>query len=537
MRKLSIFIVLSLVVSSVFGQMSTGTFDVKHIENNTKGSDYVTFLNKDKVIFVSPVNERKRKGASGLFTGKVNNEGEIIGKELISDFSKNKISKTGLTYTKGLDAVYFSSNNLRKVYSKTKEYRRRRRRVNNKKSQIFKATVQADGSWSNIESLSFNKKRYTYENPTLSNDGKQLYFVSNNKKTSLGGKDIYVVDIKADGSFGIPQNLGATINTKGDEVTPFITKDNKLYFSSNGQEDTFGNLDVYVSNLGSGNPTVPLHLNESINSEKDDFAFIINNGNTKGFISSNREAKNKNNDIYYFTAEGLTSQPCVQEIAGVVRDSETKEIINEATITLFDEANNEIDQVKTDEEGLYRFSLDCDKTYNLTAFEQAYKIEEYAITTNEYYNEPTIEADKLLVKKTENKDDIESLNDINSTINLIYFGFDKSNITQESKTELDKIVEILENNKNIQVEVAAYTDARGDNAYNLTLSERRANAALEYLVAKGVDSNRIVANGYGESKLINKCNDEVACSEAAHKENRRIEFSFTNSLSNQQNKK
>ncbi len=531
MRKFSIFIVLSFIATSVFGQMSTGTFHVKHIENNTKRSDYVTFLNEDKVIFVSPIKERKRNGLSGLFTGSVNNEGEIIGKEIISDFSKNKISKTGITYTKDSKTVYFSSNNLRKVYSKSKEYRRRR--VNNKKSQLFKATIEEDGSRSNIEVLPFNKKRYTYESPVLSNDGKQLYFVSNRKST-LGGKDIFVVDIKADGSFGVPQNLGSTINTKGDEVTPFITKDNKLYFSSNGREDTFGNLDVYVSELNNGNPTEPLHLDEPINSDKDDFAFIINNKNTKGFISSNRETKRrKNNDIYSFTAKGITSEPCVQEIAGVIKDSETKEIIKEAIITLFDETNNEIDQVKTDEDGAYRFTLDCDKTYNLTVSEQAYEMEEYTITTSEYYNEPTIEADKLLVKKIETIDD--DLSNIESTINLIYFGFDKSNITQESKTELDKIVEILEDNLKIHLEIAAYTDSRGSDAYNLALSERRANAALDYLVAKGVDSNRIVAIGHGESKLINKCSNNTECSEAAHKENRRIEFSFTNPPSEQHN--
>ncbi len=524
MKRYSLFTLIWLVTVSVFGQMTTGIFEVNKIESNTKRSDYgVTFLNDDKIVFISPIKERKRKGSSGIFKGNINADGEISNKEMIAGFSKNKISKTGLTYSKDLKTVYFSSNNLRKVYNKTKAYRRRR--VNNKKSQLFKATIDGQGNWVNIEALPFNKKRYTYESPVLSNDGNQLYFVSNRKST-LGGKDIFVVDITADGSFGVPQNLGSTINTKGDETTPFLTKDNQLYFASNGREDTFGGLDVYVTNFDdNGNLTEPLHLDAPINSDKEDFSFIINSSKTQGYISSNRESK-KNNDMYSFTAEGLSFEPCHQAITGVIKDAETTEVIKEAIITLFDEANNEIDQVKTDEEGEYKLTLDCDKTYNLTVFEQAYEMKEYSITTSEYYNEPTIEADKLLVKKVEKTAD--DLNDIESTINLIYFGFDKSNITQESKTELDKIVEILENNLKIQIEIAAYTDSRGTDAYNLALSEQRANTALDYLVEKGVDSNRIVAIGHGESKLINKCSDSTECSEAAHKENRRIEFSFTN---------
>jgi len=301
-----------------------------------------------------------------------------------------------------------------------------------------------------------------------------------------------------------------------------------LYFASNGRSDTLGNLDVYVSDINNETPTTPVHLDTPINTESNDFSFIINDEKTKGYISSNRDHK-KNNDMYSFTAEGLKSKECIQEIVGIVKDKDTNENIKDAVITLFDESNNELEQVKTDEQGVYKIALDCDKTYNFTALAEAYETEEYTLSTDKQYD-ATIEANKFLIKKILETSETNhaSLEDLTSTINQVQFGFDQYKITSEAKKELDKVWNILENNENIQVEISAYTDARGSEEYNLKLSERRANAATEYLVTQGVDSNRIVSIGYGESKLINKCSDGVQCSEAAHQENRRIEFSFTN---------
>ncbi|HBK72244.1 MAG TPA: hypothetical protein DDZ39_11415 [Flavobacteriaceae bacterium] len=519
MRNLSIFILISFIATSIFGQMATESFTVKHLDNNTKGSDYgIAFLNDNKIVFSSPIKEKKKRGPSGIFEGDINIEGAIIGKEIITDFSKNKISKTGLAYTKDSKTVYFSSNNLKKVYSKTKEFRRRR--VTRKKSQLFKATIDEEGNWINIKILPFNSRRFTSESPVLSNDGKQLYFVSNNKKESLGGKDIFVVDINEDGTYGIPKNLGSKINTKGDEVTPFITQDNMLYFASDGRDDTFGKLDVYVSDINKGVYTEPLHLNAPINGEKEDFAFILNNTKTRGYLSSNRIGGKKNNDIYSFNAEGLSIKKCVQEIVGTIKDKETEEVISDAVITLLDAEYNELDQVQTDENGVYTLSLDCDKTYNLTAFNEVYITEEYSITSNSYIDAPELEVNKFLVKKELeeklNETEISSLEEINSSLNPVYFGFDKSNITTETASELDKVIKILKENKSIQIEIAAYTDTLGSKAYNLKLSERRANETANYLIAKGIDSSRIIANGHGEIQ-----------SEKENRKNRRIEFSFT----------
>jgi len=524
MKKISFYLLVLFISMSTFAQSETGTFTVKSLENsNTRGSDYgITFLNDDKIIFVSPIKEKRRRGPSGIFEGSINSEGEIINKEIISDISKNKISKTGVTYSKDLKTVYFSSNNLKKVYSKTKEYRRRS--TSRKKSQIFKATVTKEGNWTNIESLPFNNGRYTSESPVLSNDGKRLYFVSNNKKETLGGKDIFVVDILEDGSFSEPKNLGSTINTTGDEVTPFITKDNMLYFSSNGYDDTLGGLDVYVSDI-SGEPTKPNHLEAPLNGEKDDFAFIMNSIKTRGYVSSNGLKNRKNIDIYYFTVEGLSNKECVQEISGTIKDNETNEIISEAVITLFDNENNQLDQVVTDEEGHYKLTLECDKTYNLSASNEAYTTEEYTVNTEDYIDAPNINGDKFLIKKEEVEEDLSVEN---SSINPIYFGFDRFDITSDAITELDGLVETLKNNSSIQIEIEAHTDSRGSDTYNLILSERRAKAAKNYLVSKEIDESRIISKGYGESRLINKCSDNIECSEEAHKENRRIEFSFIN---------
>ncbi len=659
MKKVSILVLLWFLSLTTFAQTSPNKYLIKYLESNTAQPDYgVTFLSDNQFIYKSPSAEKinsdsQKLSESNLFIATISDDGELLEKKEIQGIPTDKITKTGAAYSKDLTTVYFSAM----------KYRKKRKR--NDREQLFKADVDEEGNWSNMSKLTFSKSNYSFGEPALSTDGTELYFTSD-MPSSIGGADIFVVAINDDGSFGKVRNLGPTINTSGNEVTAYISKNNMLYFSSDGHPNGLGNLDVYVSDLSVNNiPTTPIHLDAPINSTNDDFSFISNN-DKRGYFASNRLQGQNNHDIYSFLVEELIKdEKCVQEIVGVVKDKETELAITDAKIILFDDDNNEIQQVKTDTEGAYKFILDCNKTYTLKASGELYSTEEHIVNTANYLEAPTLEANKFLIKKTvediananafiakaEEVIDVEKSttsigedkvskeivvieNEVNDTtesaaitdsidsninkegvvetekdtttieeeveeivvvetekdtttesaaitnsidsdlnnedvvdtvtetsvaitedkveesieeivaveteidtttteedeasINPVYFSFDKFDISAKAAKELDKIAGILNNNKNIHIEVSSYTDSRGSKAYNLKLSERRAKASADYLVSLGVDRSRITAKGYGESKMVNKCFDGVECSEAAHEKNRRTEFAFLN---------
>lgn len=529
---------------AISAQTSSGKHHIKYLEINTTQSDYgVAFLDDNKVVFTTPSNEESNNSQTELFVGNINEDGEIVDKEPIEGLRPDKkVSKTGVTYSSDHKTVYFSA----------KKHKRRR---NKNKPQLFRANVDSLGNWINIEKLSFNKKNYSAGQPSLSKDGKKLYFASD-RSSSMGGTDIFVVKINEDGTYGEPINLGDKINTRGNEVTPYITDENILFYSSDGREDSYGNLDVYASEIFDNSASEPLHLESPVNSINDDFAYIVNSKNKGGFFSSNRLQGQNNNDIYSFIIEEVKPEKCMQAIAGVVKDKQTLEVIKDAAITLFDNDGNQVQQVLTDINGEYSFDLDCSQTYTLVASSLYYSKEEHIINTANYSRAPALEANKLLTKMTgaeleealaatvNGEQQVKEEANVEETaeedieeaaINNVYFGFDKSNITSESAKELDKLVSIMEKNTSLKVEVSAYTDSRGSSEYNLHLSNRRAKSTIDYLVSKGIERSRLSGKGYGESKMVNKCVNGIQCSEDAHQKNRRTEINFVNDFSKTSN--
>lgn len=522
MRKVLLSTILWCLTITVFSQIETSKYLIKYLETNTTQPDYpVTFLSDTEFIYKSPNTKRIPKNnsklaQSNLFVATFDAEGNISSKREIEGLSTRKMTKTGAAYSPDKKTVYFSA----------KKYRKRPRRKD--KEQLYKADVDSDGNWNNIEKLAFSSEKYSFGEPTLSASGQELYFTSD-MPGGIGGLDIYMVSAEPTGEFTNPINLGNRINTAGNEVTPFITKNNKLYFSSDSHEGGLGGLDVY--SLDFNNPTgKPVHLDAPINGLNDDFAFVIDSNGDRGYFASNRLQGQNNHDIYSVFVE-KTEVECLQEIAGVVKDIDTKEAIANATITLYDKNFKELESIKTDAEGKYSLSLDCNKTYTLAASAINYNTEDHIVNTANYLEAPTLEANKLLTRKSVEEIAKEEGTDIGdeATIQPVYFGFDKSDITPNEARKLDELTTILKNNETLHVELSSYTDSRGSRAYNLKLSERRAQASLNYLVNQGIDRDRIKAKGYGESRMVNKCVDGVECSEAAHEKNRRTEFAFVNS--------
>lgn len=516
MKNYILTVILACTSLILQAQTSTGKHHIKYLDINTGNSDYgVDFIDNNKVVFTAATSERvsnnsKYQAHLDLFEGEVGEEGEIINKSRNNGIISKRITKTGATFTNDKKTVYFAA----KKYVKRKPKKPVR-------SQIFKAEINESGVWINIEKLSINKKNYTIENPTLNKEENKLYF-SSDLPSTLGGKDIFVSVINEDGTLGEPKNLGDKVNTQKDEITPFIADNNFLYFSSNGREDSIGNFDIYTSEAFENIVSEPLHLDSPINSINNDFAYIVNSD--KGYFSSNRLQGQKNNDIYSFYIEPDKPIVCLQEIVGTVRDKETELLLSEAIISVIDDEGQEIKTLTTDEKGNYKFSLDCKSTFTIRATKQQYSEEEHIVNTANYLSAPPLEVNQGLSK------DLISIenNKVSIKVNPIYFKFDKSNLNNDARTELDKIVKVMKENSSVIVEAASHTDSRGSAAYNQKLSERRSQASVDYIVSKGIDESRIKSKGYGESQLLNNCSSGVRCTNDQHQFNRRTEFIIIN---------
>jgi outer membrane protein OmpA-like peptidoglycan-associated protein len=516
MKNYILTVILACTSLILQAQTSTGKHHIKYLDINTGNSDYgVDFIDNNKVVFTAATSERvsnssKYQAHLDLFEGEVGEEGEIINKSRNTGIISKRITKTGASFTNDKKTVYFTA----KKYVKRKP-------KNPIKSKIFKAEINESGVWINIEKLSINKKNYTIENPTLNKEENKVYF-SSDLPSTIGGKDIFVSDIKEDGTLGEPRNLGDKVNTQKDEITPFIADNNFLYFSSNGRDDSIGNFDIYTSEAFENIVSEPLHLDSPINSINNDFAYIVNSD--KGYFSSNRLQGQKNNDIYSFYIEPDKPIVCLQEIVGTVRDKETESLLAEAIISVIDDEGEEIKTLTTDEKGNYKFSLDCKSTFTIRATKAQYSEEEHIVNTANYLTAPPLEVNQGLSKdliSTEN-------NKVSIKVNPIYFRFDKSDLNNKAKIELDKIVKVMKENGSLIVEAASHTDSRGTAAYNQKLSERRSQASVDYIVSKGIDESRIKSKGYGESQLLNNCSSGVRCTNDQHQFNRRTEFIIIN---------
>jgi outer membrane protein OmpA-like peptidoglycan-associated protein len=589
MKKLLILILI-FISGLIYSQTSPGVYTVKNVKINTSYSDFGTaFYGKNKVVFASPKQgltftreerDNHQQPFLDLFIGEVAEDGRIIKKQKMPGDINTKYNEGMVSFTKDMKTVYFTGN--RYVNKRKRKYRKSTNFL-----QIFKASIDNNGSWNNVKLLPFNGDDFSSGHPVLNVDDTQLYFISD-RPESIGKTDIYVVDIYEDGNFGEPRNLGPTINTVEREMFPFISNDNVLYFSSDGYPG-YGELDVFASKIYDSTVAEPINLEGPVNSNMDDFAYIINDSNNKGYFSSNRKGGKGNDDIYSFTASPPIFFECKQIVTGFIRDMETLEIIPEAKIVLFNEENIELQNVLSNViDGSFSFEPVCNTTYTLKGYIYGYLISEIEISTvNDIEvgplevimhadmdqvnkiradqnsvtdsNKDTISQVDMAIADSSNpetvseaeEDDQTKLNsdliaqanekvnenptnenldakNNNKTINIntIYFDYDKYNIRHDAKIELDKIAEVMIEYPQIKIDIQSHTDSRGKEPYNLKLSDNRANSTMQYLFEKGIATERITGKGFGETRLTENCTKQNPCNSFQHQLNRRSEFSI-----------
>ncbi|WKX77972.1 OmpA family protein [Zobellia laminariae] len=343
--------------------------------------------------------------------------------------------------------------------------------------------------------------------------------------SSLGKTDIFVVDVTEDGSFTEPRNLGPTINTEQREMFPFFNG-TKMYFSSDGFTG-LGGLDVYESAFDAEKGFAEVkNLGQPVNSNKDDFSYIVNEENQQGYFASNREGGKGDDDIYSFQRLILEEVPENNNaIAGVVTEMVTGDIMPQALVQLLDENGIKLKEMTTEDDGSFIFEDLNDSTqYTLKTVEPKFIDNERLVTTT--VND-TVKVD-IAMKRLEEMIAIEDgIKKIKTE--MIYFNFDKASIRPDAAKELDKLVSVMKEFPTIVIKVESHTDSRGTKSYNEYLSDKRAKSTRDYIISQGIDANRIEsATGYGENRLLNDCNGSSPCSEADHLLNRRSEFIILN---------
>lgn len=484
-------------------------FNVQNASFNSEQSDFGGTTNDGKLYIASGRNDnRKTYGWNAqpfldIYRLTKNSDGSYQEAELMNDKINTKYHEGLVSFSPDGQTMYFSRESyFEKDFQKDSLSKTRFSQL-----YLFKAT-KLGSDWDTVEPLSINSENYSVKNPSVSADGSTLYFASN-MPGGYGNYDIYKASINSNGSIGEPVNLGQKVNTEGQEMFPFISSKNILYFSSDGHLG-LGGMDVFYTKEIDGKMAPIRNVGIPINSNGDDFAFTIDEEAEEGFVSSNRDGGQGSDDVFAFKK----LQPlCDVLIMATVLDDKTREPVSGASVSLFDSEGNKIVSKMTNADGVAEFIVECEEDSELEVVMQDYNSKKVMVKgTNEEEQNVQISLDpieKLIVA-----DKIE--------LDPIFFEFDKYNITAEAAFELDKLIQIMNKYPDLVIKATSHTDIRGPESYNAQLSEKRAKSTVQYVISKGIDESRITAEGKGESEPKIDCTG--GCTKEQHQENRRSEF-------------
>ena len=490
----------------------SGKYTMDKTDVNSEFFDYgPTFFGK-QIVFTSSrsegnqyskIHEWTKQNFTDLFVASIDNNGKLGSVENFSKTVNTKYNESSPVFTKDGKTMYFTRNN----------YNDGKKRKSDDKvimEKIYKAEL-VNGEWTNIKEVPFSNDNYKTAHPALSPDEKTMYFASD-MPGSFGNSDLYKVSIDSNGKFGTPENLGPTINTEGRETFPFVDANNNLFFASDGHPG-LGGLDIFEAKANGNSFEKPVNVGKPLNSPMDDFSYVTNKDGL-GFFSSNRDGGNGFDDIYTFTV-------CTHTLSGLITDIDTKEILPNAKVILFDDKMNKISETISSDKGVYSFKIECNKKYYVRASKEEYE------TTEKSFGPVTKTGEsKLDIELKRNIFPVEVGTDLAKIldVSIIYFDLDKWNIRPDAAEDLEKIIAVMNQYPNMTIDIRSHTDSRQTHKYNELLSDRRAKSTLEFMVKNGINRNRLTAKGYGETQLVNNCSDDVPCSEAEHQKNRRSEF-------------
>ncbi len=512
---------------------SESYYRVKNLEAiNTPAAEYSPVYNKGQLYFVSNRDGGKIfKGTGTAFTDIyiVNTRGANVDlstlEKMPSIFNDGTVNEGSVTFSPDGRMMIFAKGNSGKSRGTANvnlywaRYRNRR--------------------WTNPQPLNINEPDSWDSSPAMSRDGRTLYFASN-RPGGYGGTDIYQAKLSRRGRWVDVKNMGPEINTAGNEAFPYAAIDGRLYFSSDGHPG-LGGLDLFYAEREKGKIRIE-GMGPPMNSVGDDFGLFLFNP-SRGFFTSNRPGSKGDDDIYTFVNNDPNLKIVNYFLTGLTvttNEDEVEEILPNTLVKLYDDGGAIIDETVTASDGKFEFRLFPEEHYSLMG-EKA----DYFVTRDEF---------TTIGKSVDKTTLTEQVTNVNFEIKLhldkivvekaivlenIYYDFNKSDIRADAAVELDKLVLLLKDNIEIDIELGSHTDSRSSVEYNQDLSQRRAQSAVDYIISKGIDADRLVAKGYGEStpfifsrngkeitltdEVINSVEGEEE-RERLHQMNRRTEF-------------
>lgn len=499
-------------------------YKVKNLELvNTPASEYSPVFLNDELYFTSSRGNGKVYEATGTpFTDiyKVASRGANVDLATLSrlpeGINEENINEGCITFTPDGKTMVFAKGNTG-------------RRKGSYDVDLYLSRFR-NGVWTEPIPLNINDPEAWDSSPAFSPDGRTLYFSSNRKgrgrqMVGYGGNDLYSAQMDSRGRFSKVKNLGADINTPGNELFPYVADDAKLYFASDGHSG-FGGLDLFVVKRANGKTAVE-NLGQPVNSSGDDFGIFLFKAD-RGFFTSNRESGKGDDDIYTFVNEDPDLKVVNYYLQGITYtpDSTGLRVLPNTKVSLLDASGDMMQDYVTGNDGKFLFRVYEDEEYDLIGETDGYLVKRQAYSTKGRGVDPTTLKDLVTNITLDTIMVLEriSLNKI-FVLDNIYYDLDKAEIRQDAAKELDKLVQILIDNPEIKIELSSHTDSIATVDYNMDLSQRRAESAVNYIIQRGISPDRLVAKGYGELKPIARnTNPDGTDNSAGRDRNRRTEF-------------
>ena len=494
-------------------------YKIKHLDQvNSPEAEYAPVVMDNNLYFTSSRGDGKIYKATGktftnLFAARIGEAMETVPGSVVSlgqDFNSPDRAEGAITFSPDGNTLVFARGNAKG-------------KKGGEEVNLYMSFFRG-GIWSPPVMLRISDPRSWDSTPAFSRNGKTLYFASN-RRGGYGGVDLYSATQDARGNWGRVTNLGPEINTPGNEMFPFVSFDGRLYFSSDGHPG-LGGLDLFVAVRKAGEITIE-NLGVPMNSSADDFGLSYS-GYDRGYFSSNRESGKGDDDIYAFLNEDPELKIVNYYLAGTTfttNERGEEEILPNVEVRLMADNDRQVDLTLSDNQGKFMFTLEEGVVeYVLIGEKEGYfttrrvfpmegkyldkaSLTEFETDTT-FYTSLTL--DKIVLDKA-------------IVLDNIYYDFDRAEIRPDAARELDKLVNILKDNPQIVIELSSHTDNRGEVAYNIDLSQRRAESAVQYIISEGISPRRITARGYGENRPI----VPNATTEEEHQVNRRTEFKVT----------
>lgn len=487
---------------------------------NSGSGEYSPNEYDEKTLYFSSFNARKEIVLDGkekayhakIYSAAKGSKGWEKPKELNKSINREGYHSGGVCFSRDKRKMYFTRQTIENDKVTT--------------SSIY-ISVMGDKDWSTPRALSSVNGEWVATQPSMGElYGEEVLFFASNKDGGIGGFDIYYAPIRGE-DVGQAINLGEIINTDMDEISPHYY-DGKLYFSTDARPG-MGGLDIYFSEWNGSKWSIPNNMGKNYNTLYDDYSFAYNLKGTNGYLVSNRPDPKKKKlksetccyDIYRFEKKELV----IELLVGV--GSFDEKPLNGANVEVSDLTSYDLPQSQTQEEE-YRFNflLDSERKYRVITSKEGYFSDTTEFNTNGIIEDTNIRKKVLLKQKEQDPRFTTQIVTINEPIRLnnIYYDLDKWNILKEAEEDLNILLNLMNEYPDLVIELSSHTDSQGLTNYNEDLSQKRAESSKQWLLTRGIAENRIVAKGYGESVILNKCGNGVRCTDDEHRFNRRTEF-------------